>query len=231
MTTPKNKPLVSIICPTYNRDGYIAEAVNSVRNQTYDNWEMIVVSDGSTDGTDRVMRYYIDNDKRIIYSKLDKNRGIAKARNHGLSLAKGSYIAVMDSDDLCSPERLEKEVAVLRSGVDFVYSHYLQADEHAKVQGGIEAPAVLTIPNVLEGFTAPHVTIMAKKKCFDEHPYQNEFKVNDDLDLILSWLKAGYKYELVPDALMIVRYHDTSVSKTHDKEIKEITEAMRRKYA
>jgi teichuronic acid biosynthesis glycosyltransferase TuaG len=224
-------PTISICLPTYNRAEYIAESINSVLNQTYTDWEMIIVDDGSTDSTDKVLAYYTKKYPKIKSVKT-KNQGIAAARNKALSLATGRYIAVMDSDDLMSPERLEKELKALKEhNADFVYSHYLQANDHAEVQGGIEAPDTLTIPNVLEGFTAPHVTILAKRKCFDEHPYRPEFTTNDDLPLVLDWLKAGYTYKLVPDALMIVRYHETSVSKTKDKEIKAFTEQMRKEYA
>lgn len=225
-----SKNLVSILIPTFNNGHYVAEAINSALNQTYKDIEIVVVDDGSTDGTQKVLEYFTKKFPQIKMVRTE-NQGIAKARNLAFSLSTGKYIAVMDSDDLMSPERIEKELAVLKEhDVDFVYSHYLQADEHAKVGGGIEAPEDLSIENVLEGFTAPHVTILAKRKCFEEHPYRPEFTTNDDLPLILDWLTSGYTYKLVPDALMIVRYHALSVSKTKDKEIKEFTAKMRKEY-
>jgi len=218
---------ISVCIPNHNRSEYLAESINSVLNQSYKDYEVIVVDDASTDSSVELLAWYGD---KIKYFVNDKNMGISYTRNRAIKESKGDFICVMDSDDICSPDRLKKSLKAIKN-VDFVYSHYLQADENAKVQGGTEAPHKLTIENVLEGFTAPHVTIMAKRKCFIDNPYDDKLRYNDDLKLVLSWLKAGYKYKCINDPLMIVRYHDTSVSKTKDKEVKRITEELRREYA
>lgn len=219
--------MISVVIPNHNRSEYVAEAINSILNQTYKGFEIIVVDDCSTDSSMDILNWYGD---KIKVFRNEKNMGIAYTRNRGIQESKGEYIAVMDSDDIASPDRLKKSLVAIR-GVDFVYSHYLQANEDGRVFGGIEAPQTLDVANVLDGFTAPHVTIMAKRECFEKYPYDNRFKVNDDLKLVLDWLKAGYKYQIINDPLMIVRYHNTSVSQTRDKEVKEFTEELRRKYA
>ena len=221
--------MISVLLPVYNRDQYLAEAINSILNQKHKGFELIVVDDGSTDSTPDLLRWYVAKDKRIKVFTNEKNMGIAYTRNRAISESSGEYIAVMDSDDVANPNRLEKSLKMIKN-VDFVYSHYLQANQDAQVEGGIEAPAKLTIPNIIEGFTAPHVTILAKRKCFIEHPYDNRFKVNDDLALVCSWVKAGYTYKLINQPLMIVRYHENSASKTRDKEVKEFTELVRKEF-
>ena len=92
--------LVSIITPSYNSAKFIAETIYSVQNQTYPNWEMIIVDDGSSDDTEDVVLSIIENDNRIQFHKLSQNSGPAVARNTGIEKAKGNYIAFLDSDDL-----------------------------------------------------------------------------------------------------------------------------------
>ena len=100
--------LVSIIMPSYNTSRYIEDTINSVRQQSYKNWELIIVDDCSTDNTDEVVAKY--NDNRIKYFKNDKNSGAAVSRNKALREAKGRWIAFLDSDDLWLPEKLEKQI-------------------------------------------------------------------------------------------------------------------------
>lgn len=101
----KNTKLISIIIPTYNRAPILTRAVNSVLRQTYENWELIIVDDCSTDNTEEVIKKEFD-DKRINYYKLDVNKGNAGARNKGVEKATGEYIAFLDSDDEYFPDYL-----------------------------------------------------------------------------------------------------------------------------
>ena len=99
--------LVSVIMPSWNTDRFIGESIQSVINQTYTNWELIIVDDCSTDSTDNVVASYKDD--RIRYLKNEKNSGAALTRNRALREAKGEWIAFLDSDDLWMPEKLEKQ--------------------------------------------------------------------------------------------------------------------------
>ena len=93
-----NSPLVSVLMPTYNRAHYIREALSSVLMQSYKNFELIILDDGSTDDTEKVVIEF--NDSRIKYVKDSVNRGIVYRRNESLKLAKGKYLAILDSDDV-----------------------------------------------------------------------------------------------------------------------------------
>lgn len=104
------KPVVSVIIPTYNRAHLLGRAIKSVLDQTYGDFELIVVDDGSTDNTEEVVRAF--NDRRISYFKHSINRGVSAARNTGISIAMGSYIAFQDSDDEWLPQKLEKQMAL-----------------------------------------------------------------------------------------------------------------------
>lgn len=104
--------LVSIITPSYNTGRWIAETIESVLNQTYQNWEMIIVDDCSSDNTDEVVAQY--DDKRIRYLKNEKNSGAAVSRNRAIREAKGDFIAFLDSDDLWVPNKLEKQIKYMK---------------------------------------------------------------------------------------------------------------------
>jgi len=116
-------PLVSVIIPIYNRIDYIHEAINSVLEQTYKEYEIIVVNDGSSVNVKEALEPYRD---RIVYLYHQENRGIAAARNTGIKGSKGKYIALLDEDDLFEPQKLEIQVPILENNpeVGFVYSDF-----------------------------------------------------------------------------------------------------------
>ena len=126
--------LVSIIMPSYNTAAYIGKSIESVLNQTYDNWELIIIDDCSTDNTDDVVSVYIDD--RIVYLKNEVNSGAAMSRNKALREAKGRWIAFLDSDDLWMPEKLERQIAFMKQhNYSFTYSNYEEINENGKNLG------------------------------------------------------------------------------------------------
>lgn len=123
--------LVSIIMPSYNTGQYISKSIQSVLNQTYTDWELIIVDDYSTDDTDKIVSEYLKDD-RIFYIKNDTNSGAAVSRNRALREAKGKWIAFLDSDDLWEPDKLEKQVAFMENnGYRFSYTNYIEIDEES----------------------------------------------------------------------------------------------------
>lgn len=126
--------LVSIIMPSYNTAPYIRETIQSVLDQTYQNWELIIVDDCSTDNTDDVVASI--KDERIRYLKNEKNSGAAVSRNRALREAKGRWIAFLDSDDLWMPEKLEKQIAFMeKNGYSFSYTNYEEIDVEGNETG------------------------------------------------------------------------------------------------
>ena len=122
--------LVSIITPAYNCDRFIGETIESAQQQTYGNWEMIIVDDCSTDNTAEVVRQYAEKDQRIRYVALVQNSGAAVARTEAMRLARGKYMAFLDSDDLWSPTKLEKQLSFMRSnGFAITCTAYEHIDE------------------------------------------------------------------------------------------------------
>jgi len=137
--------LVSIIMPSYNTGKYIKESIKSVLNQTYINWELIIVDDSSTDNTDSVVKPYLE-DERIKYLKNEKNSGAAVSRNYALREAKGKWIAFLDSDDLWHPEKLERQIEfMVDNDYKFTYTNYIEIDENSKSNGKrVSGPKCIT---------------------------------------------------------------------------------------
>lgn len=132
----QDQGLVSIITPTWNCGRFIAETIESVKNQTYQNWEMIIVDDCSTDNTKEVVEKYQKTDSRVRYHCLEHNSGAAVARNTALQMAKGKWIAFLDSDDLWMPNKLEKQIKfMMENDYAFTYHPYIEISEEGKPLG------------------------------------------------------------------------------------------------
>ena len=128
--------LVSIITPSYNTAGFIAETIRSVQSQTYPNWEMIIIDDCSSDNTDEVVKPFLADDKRIKYLKNERNSGAAISRNKALRMAQGKWVAFLDSDDLWLPEKLERQLKfMVENGYHFSYHGYEEIDENSQKLG------------------------------------------------------------------------------------------------
>lgn len=137
------KDLVSIIMPNFNSEKFISDTIHSVITQTYENWELLIVDDCSSDNSLNIIKDFAELDSRIKYYVNESNCGAAYARNLALANAKGKWIAFLDSDDLWLPQKLEKQVSfMLSNDYNFSYSYYEQIDESSKPLG-----IIMTGPN------------------------------------------------------------------------------------
>ncbi len=131
-----NNGLVSIITPTYNCAKFIEETIRSVQSQTYQNWEMIISDDCSTDNTLEVITPFLEADKRIKYICNERNSGAAITRNNALKVAQGKWIAFLDSDDLWLPEKLERQIDfMVKNKYAFSYHEYTEISEEGESLG------------------------------------------------------------------------------------------------
>lgn len=134
------KPLVSVIIPSYNGERFIEDAMESVRNQTCENWELIIVDDASVDGSKDVVRKYI-TDRRIKLIEHRYNKGIPKTKNAGLAVARGKYVAFLDQDDIWMPSKLELQLTCFESegkNIGLVCTGMIFIDEDMKIRGVFE---------------------------------------------------------------------------------------------
>lgn len=154
-------PLVSIIMPAHNSEQFIGMAIDSVRAQTYQNWELIVINDQSTDRTCEIVKSYEQHDKRISLHDTDYHNGMPSApRNTGVDLAKGRFISFLDSDDLWTNTKLEEQVPLFANeNVVVVYSNYEKIDEDGKRSNRIvRAPRRLNYDVLLHGNAIGNLT-------------------------------------------------------------------------
>lgn len=210
--------MVSIIMPTYNRSKTLAQSIESVLKQTYKDWQLIVVDDGSTDNTEDLMAAYKD-DKRIIYYK-QANAGPIKARNNGARLAEGEWLAFLDSDDEWLPEKLEKQLAMAEGKGDvLIFGNFFYVDETGKIIGEFfkdksQPYSGKILPHLLLDNFILTSSVLVNKKIFDEVGGFNEkldLTIGEDYEL---WLRIADKAEFYFVAEPIANYRVHSVQLT-----------------
>lgn len=213
--------LVSIITPTYNCAKFIARTIDSVQAQTYQNWEMIIVDDRSQDNTREIVESYIKNDSRIQYHLLDVNSGAAVARTTAMNLAKGSYMAFLDSDDVWMPDKLERQIKWMNdNGYAFSCTAYEQIDEDDNSLNHIIKTVKKTNYNrLLLDCPVGNSTVVYDVEKMGKFEVPNIRKRNDDA-LWLQMLKKEKYIWGMPDILMKYRIRQNSISSNKFKVIK-----------
>jgi glycosyltransferase involved in cell wall biosynthesis len=197
--------MISIILPTYNNEKTIFDSINSILNQNYCNFELIIINDFSTDKTKQIIKSF--NDNRIIYLENKKNIGSTKSILRGIDKAKGDYIARMDGDDISLPERLEIQLnyLILNPNIDLVASNIILFTSN-KVIGNskLELFNSNNINFYMRTLGLPHMTWMTKAEFFKNFKYNTYFKVAQDQDLLLR-ANNFCKFALLKDPLLFVR--------------------------
>ena len=182
------KITVSIIVPVHNAGKFIRETINSVLSQTYQNYELILIDDNSTDGSTKIVKSI--EDKRIKLIELKKNSGAAIARNTGIENAQGRYICFLDADDLWSKKKLEKQLAFMKEKDSaFSFTSYEFADETGKPNGKIvHVPATINYEQALKNTTIWTSTVMFDmNKLAKEQIYMPDVKRGQDT---ATWWKV-----------------------------------------
>jgi glycosyltransferase involved in cell wall biosynthesis len=216
MTT--QRALVSIVIPAYNAEKFIAETIDSVIGQTYTNWELIVVDDGSKDGTKEVVAAYL-GDPRVKYVH-QQNAGVSLTRNHGIRLSKGEYITFLDADDHWQKNNLEEKIKFLEQNpvVDWVFSDRLLADEDLNYIGhGEPGRDVDMLKNILlwEGEVVPGLcsNMVMRRKCAEAGlAFDPALSTAADQDFSLQ-LASRFTGKRIPQALWTYRIRKTSMSR------------------
>lgn len=215
------KGLVSVITPTYNCGTFIAETIESVQAQTYQEWEMIIVDDCSTDDTKVVVEKFIASDSRIKYYCLEENSGAAVARTKAMELAEGEYMAFCDSDDLWMPDKLEQQLKFMQdNNYAFSCTAYEQMDEKGNSLGRVIKTVDKTDYNrLLLDCPVGNSTVMYNAGVMGKFEVPNIRKRNDDA-LWLQMLKKEKYIRGMPDVLMRYRIRSNSLSGNKLKVVK-----------
>ncbi len=187
--------LVSIIVPVYNVEKYIRDTISSVLAQTYENWELLLVEDGSRDGTVDIVKQMMEEEPKaqIRLLRLPENVGAAKARNKGLEAARGRFITYLDSDDLWEPEKLERQLAFLEEKeAAFVFTGYEFADETGKGTGKIvTVPETITYKQALGNTTIFTSTVMFDTEKIPKGELEMPCVKSEDTALWFRVLRSG----------------------------------------
>lgn len=205
-------PLISIVMPVYNSETFVHKAIDSVLNQTYENWELIVVDDGSQDQSVEAIMSYVNQDNRIQLLKNEKNSGIAITRNNAINSSRGKYIAFLDSDDMWYPEKLEYQTAIMESKhLDFSCTSYDIVDEQGKIiDDRLVKEGVKTYSDLLKTNFIGCLTVMIKRELLVKYPMPNV--KHEDYASWLNILKNHYSVFAIPKKLSIYTKREASVS-------------------
>jgi teichuronic acid biosynthesis glycosyltransferase TuaG len=216
-------PFISIIMPAFNADRYISTSIQSVIDQTFQNWELIIIDDGSTDDTANIVKAVQDKDERIIYF-YQQNKRLGAARNSGFRLAKGKWIAFLDSDDLWDPAKLAVQMDFIeKNKVDVVYTDGYMLME--QTQQLIPYPTITgwyagsEMYNILfEQNTIPILSVLMNRSWIDKVGYQDESLSIfgcEDLDYWLRIAKNNGIFYGMPEKLFHYRVHHQAMSRNN----------------
>lgn len=213
----ENRPKVSVVMPVYNGERYLREAIGSILNQTFGDFEFIIINDGSTDSTEKIIQSF--KDPRIVYISNGKNLGLSKSFNIGINAAKGAYLARMDADDISTPKRFERQVQFLekRPQVDIVGSNLRFIDEYGKFRSNFKRQADHMDIKFSSLFSTPmmHPTVMGKTSVFKTHHYNEALSNSEDYELWSRLLfNTNTHFANIHEPLLLYRTYPHSFTQT-----------------
>jgi glycosyltransferase involved in cell wall biosynthesis len=200
----QEQPLVSIIMPAYNAERHIAESIESVISQTYNNWELLITDDRSSDATQQIINEYAINDSRIKLFINEQNGGAGVARNNSIKQANGRFIAFLDADDQWLPEKLTTQISfMLKNNYAFTFTAY-QKLESETLKGTVTPPQFTTYNKLLGSNVIGCLTAVYDSKELGKH-YMPLIRKRQDMGLWLNILKQTPKAYSIPDILALYR--------------------------
>ncbi|MDI6733464.1 MAG: glycosyltransferase family 2 protein [Planctomycetota bacterium] len=214
-------PKVSVIMSVYNTEKFLKEAVDSILTQTFKDFEFIIINDGSTDKTQKIIESY--NDNRIIILNNNQNIGASASRNKGLEIARSEYIARMDADDISLPDRLTKQVEFLDKykNIGYVSNFFFYTREDGSKINIVEVPTTneeIQKASVNSSFSFNDGSSMFRKTCQKEVGlYRPEFKTFEDYDFGLRFSEK-FEMAIIPEPLYKRRIHLNSLSMSRWRE-------------
>ena len=210
-------PFISIIMPVFNGEKTISNSIQSVLNQTYKNWELILIDDGSSEQTISIIQSYIHQDSRIIFLQNRQNLGVSYTRNKGIAKSSGNWIAFLDSDDQWHPDKLKKQVHVIQknSDVDLVYTGSSFIHPSGKRSEYIlQVPKTISYHTLLKQNIISCSSVLIRKKLAQRYPMKRD-EMHEDYAVWLQILRDGYYAYGINEPLLW--YQLSNNSKSGDK--------------
>lgn len=225
------KPVISVLMPAFNVEKYIATAIESVLNQTFTNFEFIVLDDGSCDDTVKIIESYDDVRMKKVF--LPENKGLVSARNFLVEMAQGQYTAFLDSDDLADPRRLEFQLQYLQShGLDLCGTdHWVLHQKTGKIKRSKQRHSdadIRAMISVCSPLCNP--SVMGRTEVFKKTPY---LPGNDGAEDYVMWVNLaleGSRFGNVPKNLITYRIHENQISQIQNSKVNTIFDDFRAKY-
>ncbi|MEC5210348.1 glycosyltransferase involved in cell wall biosynthesis [Psychrobacter sp. PL15] len=201
--------LVSIGIPFHNAERYLSYAILSVLNQTYKEWELILIDDGSTDNSLKIANEYSEKDSRIRVISDSENKKLPARLNQLIVESKGSYIARMDADDIMHPERLDKQLCFLESNknYDLVSTGLISIDNFNIVKGFRGVSHIYNEFSTIKlGYPIVHPSVIARKAWYERNEYSESYPRAEDFELwTRSIVNSDFKMAVIPDLLLFYR--------------------------
>ena len=222
-TNIKNTPLISVIMPVYNGEKFIHESVESVRGQTYKNWELIIYDDASKDGTLKIIQEFSKNDLRVKIIEGKENKGQSVARNTAIAASHGEYLALLDADDIALPSRLEVQNAYMETHTDIAMlgSWVVVRDERgAETIYQSETDPDIIAAGMLFNAMVINSSVMIRKSFLERHRISYDESSSFLAEDYALWVKCAEKSKIknLPRVLTIYRKHGGSISQEQKTE-------------
>ena len=227
-------PDISVIMGVYNGEEFISETIESLINQTFTNWELIVINDCSTDSTGEILKKTAERDPRIKVYNNEINLRLPSSLNKAISFSSGKYIARMDADDICLPDRFEKQFKFMEENPHITLSscRFMTVKNGVYMSGGCGGRCDSESMRSLLLVTNPilHPGVIARAEVMKELLYDPACTCTEDLNLWTRMVKNNFKLEILPEYLLVYRLHDKQISATTlEKQHKEVV-AIQKKY-
>ena len=207
----KRPPSVSVVMPVFNGGQYLSEAINSILNQTFQDFEFIVIDDGSTDQTDEILHQL--KDRKIKLHRNSSNIGNYASRNIGMKLARGRYICVMDADDVALPHRLHRQFTHMEANPDVgICGSYIQVIPNGGVPNFVTNEDLLKVAFLSNNYCS-HPSLILRKEFLNRYKlnYNEEYYYSADFDLCARGFQY-FRVQNIPDVLLQYRSHATQIS-------------------
>ncbi len=211
---------VSVIMPVYNCEKFIKHSIESVQNQTYKNWELLIVDDGSKDGSLDIAKKYAQEDKRIRVIKMPQNSGVSVCRNLAVAKANGRYLAFIDSDDLWSEKKLEHQIAFMQEH-NAALSHtaygFMDEEGYAMKKGKVDVDLNVDRKRYMKTTQIGMSSVMIDTQKVKSVKFPPDRKLCEDARLWMSYLREGMLFHGLNEMLVLYRIRNNQLSRNKMK--------------
>lgn len=223
-------PKVSFVLPCYNSAAYLQATLDSISQQSFKDFECIAVDDGSSDSTLALLRQHVQQDPRFVIITRE-NRGLIATLNEAISLAKGEWIARMDADDICHPQRIEKQLQRLQATGSDVCGSWIRffGDKSGEWMTPSTDGAIKAM--LLFNSAFAHPSVMARTELLKTHPYPPHAVHAEDYALWCTLAEVGARFTAVPEVLLDYRCHTGQITQSKKDQLRATAQIIRSKYA